>query len=347
MTTQSINIAILGASGYTGAELIRLLALHPNSNIKALSAERRAGEDVSLVFPHLSGVELSRLQRVNEIDFDEIDVVFCCLPHGTTHEIVSSLPARIKVIDLSPDFRLSNVANYEAWYGPHKAPRLQETAIYGLPEIRRGMIESARLVGNPGCYPTSVILPLAPILKHNQIEEDRIVIDSKSGVSGAGRAEKEANLFCEVAEGIHAYGVGSHRHMPEIEQELSLAAGKNLKVSFTPHLMPMSRGILSSIYVCLKNGQTVSDLKENLVTQYRNEPFIRVLESDALPATRHVRGSNYCLINVFKDRLSDRAIILSVIDNLVKGASGQAIQNMNLMCGLDEDTGIAQQPLFP
>jgi len=347
MTSNDINIAVLGASGYTGAELVRILALHPHARIKALTADRRAGEEMSAVFPHLGGVALPRLERIEDVDFSDIDFVFCGLPHGTTHEIVAGLPEKTKIVDLSPDFRLMDVAVYEEWYTDHKAPELQKSAVYGLCELQRERIAAARLVANPGCYPTSSILPLAPLLEAGLVNADQIVIDSKSGVSGAGRAAKEANLFGEVAEGIHAYGVGAHRHMPEIEQELSGAAGKQITVSFTPHLMPMSRGILSSIYVNLNDGQTAADLKKTLEDRYREEKFVRVLPEKALPATRHVRGSNYCLLNVFEDRLPGRAIILSAIDNLVKGASGQAVQNMNLMAGIDEDTAISQQPLFP
>ncbi|MEK9684974.1 MAG: N-acetyl-gamma-glutamyl-phosphate reductase [Rhodospirillaceae bacterium] len=347
MNKTTFNVAILGASGYTGAELIRILALHPNARIFALSADRRAGEEIGSVFPHLGGLGLPKLQKVDEINFDNIDFVFCALPHGTTHEIVQGIPERIKVVDLSPDFRLGNVSVYEEWYAPHRAPSLQGTAIYGLPEIRRENIKKARLVANPGCYPTASILPLAPLLASGVISPADVIIDSKSGVSGAGRAEKEANLFAEVADGIHAYGVGSHRHMPEIEQELSLAAGATVRISFTPHLMPMSRGILSSMYVQVIGGQSASGVRDILKNQYSEEKFVRIMDEGVSPATRHVRGSNQCLINVFDDRLPGRIIVVSAIDNLVKGASGQAIQNMNIMMGVVEDTAISQLPMFP
>ncbi len=347
MNKTTFNVAILGASGYTGAELIRILALHPNARIFALSADRRAGEEIGSVFPHLGGLGLPKLQKVDEINFDNIDFVFCALPHGTTHEIVQGIPERIKVVDLSPDFRLGNISVYEEWYAPHRAPSLQGAAIYGLPEIRRENIKKARLVANPGCYPTAAILPLAPLLASGVISPADVIIDSKSGVSGAGRAEKEANLFAEVADGIHAYGVGSHRHMPEIEQELSLAAGETVRISFTPHLMPMSRGILSSMYVQVIGGQSASGVRDILKNQYSEEKFVRIMDGAVSPATRHVRGSNHCLINVFDDRLPGRIIVVSAIDNLVKGASGQAIQNMNIMMGVVEDTAISQLPMFP
>jgi len=346
-TANIVRTAILGASGYTGAELVRLLACHPSAEMTALTADRRAGDRMASVFPHLAGVALPDLVRIEDVDFDAVDVAFCALPHGTTHEVVAGLPDRVKVVDLSPDFRLFDTAVYGDWYGEHKAPDLQSSAVYGLTELMRDAVAGARLIANPGCYPTSSILPLAPLLDAGQIECDGIIIDSKSGVSGAGRAAKEANLYGEVTEGIHAYGIASHRHAPEIEQELTRAAGIPITVNFTPHLMPMSRGILSTIYVRLSNGTDADDLRATLEAHYRDETFVRVLPAGTAPATRHVRGSNYCLMSVFADRLPGRAIIVSVIDNLVKGASGQAIQNMNLMFGLPESAGLDQQPLFP
>jgi N-acetyl-gamma-glutamyl-phosphate reductase len=344
---KNIDVAILGASGYTGAELVRLLARHPKVNIAAMTADRRAGQSMGVVFPHLGGLDLPDLVKIDDVDFSDIDVVFCALPHGTTHEIVAALPDATKIVDLSPDFRLFDIPTYENWYGPHKAPSLQEAAVYGLCELARAEIASSRLIANPGCYPTSSILPLVPLLAAGQVDAGQITIDAKSGVSGAGRAEKEANLYGEVSEGLHAYGIGAHRHAPEIEQELSKAAGSDIVVSFTPHLMPMSRGILSSIYVTMTNGASVDDLRATLSGQYADEPFVRVLEKGAIPATRYVRGSNHCQIGVFEDRVTNRAIIVSVIDNLVKGASGQAIQNMNLVCDMPETLGLEQEALFP
>jgi N-acetyl-gamma-glutamyl-phosphate reductase len=252
------------------------------------------------------------------------------------------------MIDLSPDFRFADPQVYATTYGqPHAAPDAQRTAVYGLSELAREEIARARLVACPGCYPTSALLPLVPLAEAGLIDVDDIVIDAKSGVSGAGRAAKEGSLFAEVAEGVHAYGVASHRHAPEIEQGVSRAAGRPVLLNFTPHLMPMNRGILSSIYVRLANGATADDLRAQLAGRYREEAFVRVLDEGVVPATRHVRGSNHCLIGVFADRVKGRAIILSVIDNLVKGASGQAVQNMNIACGLDETLGLAQPPLFP
>ena len=343
-----IRIAILGASGYTGAELIRLLSRHPHIQFVTLTADRHAGKQLAQVFPHLGGLDLPILTTIEKADWSGVDCVFCCLPHGTTQEVIAALPKHLKIVDLSADFRLADVEVYAKWYGhAHKAPDLQKEAIYGLTELARPEVAKARLVANPGCYPTSAQLPLVPLIAAGQIELDDIIIDAKSGVSGAGRAAKEDNLFGEVSEGIHAYGVANHRHAPEIEQGLSQAAGRPILVNFTPHLMPMSRGILSTIYVRLHNGASADDLRATLATKYKGEPFVRVVPKGVAPATRHVRGSNHVLIGVFADRVPGRAIVLSVEDNLVKGASGQAVQNMNLMFGLPETTALEQQPLFP
>jgi len=343
-----IRAAILGASGYTGAELIRLIAQHPGIALVALTADRKAGSRVADVFPHLAGLRLPDLVSVDDVEWDGVDVVFCCLPHGTTQEIVAALPARLRVVDLSADFRLKDLDAYATWYGhAHRAPQLQETAVYGLTEFARDRIRPARLVACPGCYPTSVQLPLVPLLEERLIDAEDIIIDAKSGVSGAGRAAKEQNLFTEVSEGTHAYGVAHHRHMPEIEQGLAAAAGRPVTVSFTPHLMPMNRGMLSTIYVRLAKGGSADGLRRALEARFMDEPFVRVVPEGIVPQTRHVRGANHCLIGVFADRQPGRAIILSVLDNLVKGASGQALQNMNLMYGLPEATGLGQEALFP
>ncbi len=343
-----LRIGILGASGYTGAELLRLLARHPGVEIRLLTADRQAGKPLGEIFPHLGGLKLPLPVKVEEADWSAVELVFCCLPHGTTQEVIAKLPGHLKVVDLSADFRLADIASYDHWYGhAHRAPELQREAIYGLTELARAAVIKARLVANPGCYPTSAQLPLIPLIEAGQIDSDDIIIDAKSGVSGAGRDAKQQNLYAEVSEGIHAYGVASHRHAPEIEQGLSIAAGKQVTVNFTPHLVPMSRGILSSIYVRLAGGATADGLRETLVQRYAGETFLRVLPAGQAPATRHVRGSNHCLMAVFADRLPGRAILLSVIDNLVKGASGQAVQNMNLMTGWPEATGLEQEALFP
>ncbi|GAV90116.1 Semialdhyde_dh domain-containing protein/Semialdhyde_dhC domain-containing protein [Cephalotus follicularis] len=345
---KQVRIGVLGASGYTGAEIIRLLLNHPYFGITTMTAERKAGEYIGSVFPHLITQDLPKMVAIKDADFSDVDAVFCCLPHGTTQDIIRDLPKSLKIVDLSADFRLRNISEYEEWYGqPHRAPELQQEAVYGLTEISRDEIKNARLVANPGCYPTSIQLPLVPLIKANLIEFKNIIIDSKSGVSGAGRAAKEANLYTEIAEGIHSYGITRHRHVPEIEQGLSDAADSEITVSFTPHLMPMSRGMQSTIYVEMAPGVAVEDLYHQLKISYEDEEFVEVLKKGVVPHTRNVRGSNYCLMNVFPDRISGRAIIISVIDNLVKGASGQALQNLNIMMGFSENTGLHYQPLFP
>lgn len=345
--TDKINIAILGASGYTGADLVRLLLCHPNVAIKALSANAHAGKPMAQVYPHFRGFDLPMLQKIEEISWDGIDVVFCALPHATTQQIVKDLPDRLKIIDLSADFRLRDAATYATWYGhEHYAPELQPKAVYGLTEHYRDAIKVARLIACPGCYPTAILLALLPLVKAGLIETDDLIIDAKSGGSGAGRGLKDSLLYCEVAEGMHPYAVAGHRHAPEIEQEIGVTAGKaDVIVNFTPHLIPMNRGELVTIYA--KSGSSAADLRAALTTQYKDEPFMRVLEAGEVPATRHVRGSNFCDVNVFDDRIKGRVIIIAAIDNLVKGSSGQAIQNMNLMFGFEECVGLHQLPLFP
>lgn len=352
MSGNKVRAAIVGASGYTGAELVRLLARHPAVDIAALTADRKAGQSIAAVFPHLAAaadaLALPAMVAIDAVDWNGVDVAFCGLPHGTTQEVVASLPRQVKVIDLSADFRLFDVEIYAQWYGhEHRAPALQTETVYGLTELVRARLDGSRLIANPGCYPTAALLPLVPAIEAGVVEADDIIIDAKSGVTGAGRAAKESSLFAEVSEGIHAYGVASHRHSPEIEQQLSAVAGRPITASFTPHLMPMNRGILATMYVKLAPGAAAADLRGALETRYRGEPFVRVTPEGVVPATRHVRGSNLCLIGVFADRLPGRAIVLSVIDNLVKGASGQAVQNMNVICGLPETQGLEQQPLFP
>jgi len=348
MASNKLRVAILGASGYTGAELVRLLSRHPQVAIVALTADRQAGKPAAEVFPHLQVKDLPTLAKIDELDWGGIDFVFCCLPHGLTQEVIAKLPRHLKIVDLSADFRLFDVAAYATWYGhEHHAPDLQKEAVYGLTEINRDAVRKARLVANPGCYPTAAQLPLIPLLADKLIDADDIIIDAKSGVSGAGRDAKLGSLYSEVTEGIHAYGIASHRHAPEIEQGLSEAAGRSIVVNFTPHLMPMSRGILATIYVKMAPGVTVDRLRAALAERYRDEYFVRVLPNGAAPATRHVRGSNFCIMSVHADRVANRAILMSVEDNLVKGASGQAVQNMNVMAGFPEETALEQLPLFP
>lgn len=347
------KIGILGASGYTGAELVRLLLRHPRVEIAVLTADRRAGQMMGDVFPQFAPYDLPRLVTIDEVDWANagLDLVFCALPHATTQKVLKDVFAKapdIKIVDLSADFRLEDPAAYAKWYGhDHHALELQKEAVYGLVEVYRRDIKKARLVANPGCYTTCAQLPLIPLLKAKAIEPDEIVIDAKSGMTGAGRSAKEEMLFSEVSEGFNAYGVGQHRHMAELDQEFSKAAGKDVVVSFTPHLLPMNRGIFSTIYVRGRRGKIAQDLHEILVNQYEKEPFVHVLPFGKTPHSRHVRGSNMTFIGVAADRIAGRAIIISTLDNLTKGASGQAVQNMNLVLGLPETMGIDQPPMFP
>jgi len=347
------KIGILGASGYTGAELVRLLLRHPRVEIAVLTADRRAGQMMGDVFPQFAPYDLPRLVTIDEVDWAQagLDLVFCALPHATTQKVLKDVFAKapdIKIVDLSADFRLEDPAAYAKWYGhEHHALELQKEAVYGLAEIYRRDIKKARLVANPGCYTTCAQLPLIPLLKAKAIEPDEIVIDAKSGMTGAGRTAKEEMLFSEVSEGFNAYGVGQHRHMAELDQEFSKAAGKDVVVSFTPHLLPMNRGIFSTIYVRGRRGKIAQDLHEILVKQYEKEPFVHVLPFGKTPHSRHVRGSNMTFIGVAADRIAGRAIIVSTLDNLTKGASGQAVQNMNLVLGFPETAGIDQPPMFP
>ncbi|MGF1454447.1 MAG: N-acetyl-gamma-glutamyl-phosphate reductase [Alphaproteobacteria bacterium] len=348
MAAREIPVAILGASGYTGADLIRLLSIHPQVRLAALTAHSHAGKPLSAVFPHLRMVDAPDLVTVDDVDWSDIEAVFCALPHGTTQEIVAGLPKSLKVVDLSADFRLNDPDVYAETYGkPHAARDLQPEAVYGLTEHARDGVTKARLVACPGCYPTASLLALLPLIKGGTIQAEDIIIDAKSGVSGAGRGVKEANLFCEVGEGIHPYGIGRHRHAPEIEQELARRFHGPVAVNFTPHLIPMNRGELVTCYVRLTPGQTADSARAALKVAYDGEAYVHVLPENEAPATRHVRGSNHCVVNVFADRIEGRAIVIAAIDNLVKGSSGQAIQNFNLMMGLPETTALEQAPLFP
>ncbi|MDE2284408.1 MAG: N-acetyl-gamma-glutamyl-phosphate reductase, partial [Hyphomicrobiales bacterium] len=317
-----------------------------------LTADRRAGKPMAEVFPQFAPYPLPVLTALDAVDWAtlKLDLAFCALPHGTTQKVIEDLLARqpaLKIVDLSADFRLTDPAAYARWYGhEHFAPELQQKAVYGLTEIYRNVIATAQLVANPGCYTSCAELALIPLLQAKAIDPGEIVIDAKSGVTGAGRGAREDMQFAEVSEGFHAYGVGHHRHMAELDQEFSLAAGRPVTATFTPHLVPMNRGILSTIYV---RGLKASppDLHAILLKSYANEPFVHVLPFGALPATRHVRGSNMTFIGVAADRVAGRAIIGSVLDNLTKGASGQAVQNMNVMLGYSETTGLEQVALFP
>lgn len=345
-----IKAAILGGSGYTGFELIRILANHPCVKVVVITSRQYKGCKVGEVFPALTS--LSKLIFQDPANIGAVlkaDIIFSALPHHASMEIVPDiLKNKKRVVDLSADFRLKDVRIYEAWYGKHIAKEALKKAVYGLPELYRNKIRHAELVANPGCYPTGAILGLAPLLKAGIIDINSIIIDSKSGVSGAGRAASLDTSFAEVSNGFKAYKVGEHRHTPEIEQGLSLIAGKNITITFTPHLLPVSRGILSTIYAFMnskfktQNSRLLSDIYKKY---YENEFFIRIMPAGAFPNISQVRGSNFCDIGFKVDERTGRIIVITAIDNLVKGASGQAVQNMNVMLNLPETTGLVMPPL--
>ncbi len=345
-----IKTAIIGGSGYTGLELLRILALHDKALVTAVTSRRYAGKNVTEVFPSLTGhYDALSFSDPSQIDDLEAELFFCCLPHGTSMQTVPALlKAGKKVIDLSADYRIKDPAVYEQWYQPHSSKELIKEAAYGLPEIfGRVAIKAARLIANPGCYPTGAALALAPLVKAGLVETSSIIIDSKSGVSGAGRSANIASSFVEVAENFKAYKVGEHRHTPEIDQTLSALAGSEISVTFTPHLLPVKRGILSTVYAELKDSDshTTTSLLELFNKKYEGEAFIRICPEGVLPDLREVAGTNNCAIGLKVDKAKGRVVVISVIDNLVKGASGAAVQNMNIVYGLCETTGLISIPL--
>lgn len=345
-----LHVAIVGASGYTGVELIRILDRHPEVRITSVTSEQSAGKRISELFPTLRGRCDLVLEPLEPAAIaDKAELIFTALPHQAAMAVVPAfLAAGKRVVDLSADYRLHDPAVYGAWYEAHKNPELLPEAVYGLPELRREAVRQARLVANPGCYPTSIALGLKPLLEAGLIDPATIIADSASGVSGAGRAAKVDSLYCEVNEGYKAYGVGGvHRHTPEIEQELSLLAGQPVTITFTPHLVPMDRGILSTIYATPTRAVTSDELVALYADSYRDEPFVRPLPRGQFPSTAFVRGSNFCDIGVTLDSRANRVIVVSAIDNLVKGASGQAVQNMNLLCGFPETLGLEGLALYP
>ncbi|MDA7424481.1 N-acetyl-gamma-glutamyl-phosphate reductase [Thalassococcus lentus] len=339
------SIAIIGASGYTGAELIRLIATHPGFEIKALAANSKAGQPLAAVFPHLRHLTLPDLVTWEQIDFDQIDLCFCALPHKTSQEVIAQLPASVKIVDLSADFRLRDPEAYAKWYGnPHSAPEMQKEAVYGLTEFYRDEISGARLVAGTGCNAATGQYILRPLIGAGVIDLDEIILDLQCGVSGAGRSLKENLLHAELSEGTNAYAVGgTHRHLGEFDQEFSAIAGRPVQIQFTPHLGPFNRGILATCYV---KGDAAT-VHETLAKAYGSEPFVEVLPMGETPSTHHVRGSNFCHIGVTGDRISGRTIVVAALDNLTKGSSGQAIQNANLMLGQPETAGLMLAPCFP
>ncbi len=339
------KIAIIGASGYTGAELVRIIANHPNFGIETLVANSKAGKSMADVFPHLRHLNLPDLSKLEDVDFSALDLCFCALPHKTSQEIISQLPKNLKIIDLSADFRLCNPETYEKWYGnPHISPETQKEAVYGLTEFYRDEITQARLVAGTGCNAAAGQFMLRPLLSTAVIDTNDIILDMKCAVSGAGRSPKENLLHSELSEGFNAYAVGgTHRHLGEFDQELSLIAGKPVKIQFTPHLIPSNRGILATGYV---RGNP-KEVHATLYEAYKDEAFLVVLPFGATPSTHHVRGSNFCHIGVTGDRIEGRSIVVGAIDNLTKGSSGQAVQNANLMLGEEETCGLLMTPIFP
>ena len=339
------TVAVLGASGYTGAELVRLIATHGVMKIVALTADRKAGMAMGEVFPHLRHLDLPVLTTMQAVDFAGIDLVFCALPHGLSQALVKTLPRSVKIVDLGADFRLRDAAAYEKWYGaPHVAMELQAEAVYGLTEFYRTDIARARLVAGTGCNAATVQFALRPLISAGLIDLDDIICDLKNGLSGAGRALKENMLFAERSEDVAGYSQGGkHRHLGEFDQEFSLLAGRPVQIMFTPHLVPVNRGILASCYL-KGDAQAIHNA---LKTLYEDEPFIVVLPFGQLPAMSHVQGSNFCHIGVTGDRVPGRALVVSTLDNLNKGSSGQALQNANLMLGLPETQGLMLAPVFP
>ncbi|WP_420002947.1 N-acetyl-gamma-glutamyl-phosphate reductase [Arenibacterium sp. LLYu02] len=339
------KVAILGASGYTGAELIRLISQHPSIEIVALGAERKAGMQMAEVFPHLRHLSLPTLCTIEEIDFSKIDLCFCALPHKTSQEVIAKLPGDLKIVDLSADFRLRDPAAYKKWYGnDHAALAQQDEAVYGLTEFYREEIKGARLVAGTGCNAATGQFSLRPLITAGVIDLDEIILDMKCAVSGAGRSLKENLLHAELSEGYNAYAIGStHRHLGEFDQEFSALAGRPVKVQFTPHLMPANRGILATTYV---KGDA-EKIQATFEAAYKDEPFVMVLPFGTAPSTHDVRGSNFVHIGVAADRIPGRAIIFAALDNLTKGSSGQALQNANLMLGEEETAGLMMAPLFP
>jgi len=341
--------AVVGATGYTGAELMRILSRHPYVKVVGLTSRKFAGQTLSQVYPFLLEHGELLCEELEPHVLEKAEVAFLALPHGHGAELADlALKKGVRVIDLGPDFRLKDPKTYQEWYKLNPPPlSLLQEAVYGLTEIYRGKIKDARLVANPGCYPTSVILALAPLLKRGLLHPQSIVIDSKSGVSGAGREPQLATLFVECQENISPYKVARHRHLPEMEQEMSRLAGCPVQVTFTPHLVPMIRGILSTIYGNLTQPATEEELRQLYREFYEGEPFVRLLPPGVWPHTRWVYGSNYCLLNLTLDERTGRVVVVSAIDNLTKGAAGQAVQNLNVMCGFPEETALKELGLCP
>ena len=345
-----IKVGIIGSTGYAGGELVRLLMNHKEAEIKWFGSRSYVDKKYADVYQNFFQIVDDKCMDDNmEALANEVDVIFTATPQGLCASLVNEdILNKVKIVDLSADFRIKDVATYESWYGiEHKSPQFIEEAVYGLCEINREDIKNARLIANPGCYPTCSTLSIYPLAKEGLIDMSTVIIDAKSGTSGAGRAAKVDNLYCEVNENIKAYGVANHRHTPEIEEQLSYASGEEVLLNFTPHLVPMNRGILITAYATLKKDVTYEEIKAIYDKYYANEKFVRVLEKDVCPQTKWVEGSNYVDVNFKIDPRTKRIIMMGAMDNLVKGAAGQAVQNMNLMFGLKESEGLELIPMFP
>lgn len=345
-----VKVGIIGATGYAGGELVRLLMNHKDAEIKWFGSRSYVDKKYAEVYQNFFQIVDDKCMDDNmEALANEVDVIFTATPQGLCASLVNEdILNKVKIVDLSADFRIKDVAVYEKWYGiEHKSPQFIEEAVYGLPEINREDVKNARLIANPGCYPTCSTLSIYPLAKEGLIDMSTVIIDAKSGTSGAGRGAKVDNLYCEVNENIKAYGVANHRHTPEIEEQLSYASGEDVLLNFTPHLVPMNRGILITAYAALKKDVSYEEVKAVYDKYYANEKFVRVLEKDVFPQTKWVEGSNYVDVNFKIDPRTKRIIMMGAMDNLVKGAAGQAVQNMNLMFGLKESEGLELIPMFP
>ena len=339
-----VSVSIIGGSGYTGAELIRLISKHPYFELSQVVANRNAGKKIQDIFPHLRHLNLPDFIKFKQMSFENVDLIFCALPHATSQEIIVKIPEGKKIIDLSADFRLEQIEEYEKWYGSkHIAPSLQEKAVYGLTEIYKEKIKEASLIACTGCNSAATLYPIIPLLNEGVINSDNLTINLGSGVSGAGRDAKQNIIHAEVSEGVKPYNIGKHRHIAELEQEFKKATKNKFNITFIPHLLPQNRGVLVSIPI----ASPASVLHKTLEKFYKNAPFIIILPIEEIPATQHVRGSNFCHIGVISDHNKDRSVVISVLDNLIKGSAGQAIQNANIMFDFDETTGLLESPIFP
>jgi N-acetyl-gamma-glutamyl-phosphate reductase len=343
-----INAGIIGATGYAGAELVRILSGHPDVKLSAITSRQYANTDFAEIYPAMKGmVDLACEEYSLKTFARKVDIAFTALPHKLPMEFVPDLlDSGLKIVDLSADFRFKNISTYEAYYQPHSAGQLSEKSVYGLCEVNFDCIKDTKLVGNPGCYPTSVLLPLVPLIKNRLIDFHSIIADSKSGVSGAGRSISLATQFCEVNEAFKAYKVASHRHTPEMEEVLSIEAGESIQLTFVPHLVPVTRGMLTTIYARLEQTIKEKDIRSCISDYYSTSPFVRIYPENMLPDIAYVKGTNFCDIGIKTEKKTGRLILISAIDNLVKGAAGQAVQNMNIMMGLDETSGLRNIP-FP